>query len=228
MNNIDNNELKQIKSQITDIHNAMNVSSSTFKLLYDAKNFWVFFLVNGIFSVLIPLFYHILILIYDSHNLIPNYMKIVFYFCIFICWAILMLIRTKISLNIVKKLKMKLNLWSMFKQLLSTKMWIAVIPIIGIAVALLIHYSSSLTMIEYVAFSGVTLGLVLNIIGVMLNQKEYIIAGFWLMLVGLVVVFWWALPAHIAFAVIFSPASFLFVVAARITSISKSGQDDAI
>ena len=92
-----------------------------------------------------------------------------------------MVIRTKISLRIVKKLKMKLNLWSMFKQLLSTKMWIAVIPIIGIAVALLINYSSSLTAIDYVAFSGVTLGLVLNIIGVMLNQKEYIIAGFWLM-----------------------------------------------
>ena len=92
---------------------------------------------------------------YDSHNLIPNYMKIVFYFFIFICWATLMVIRTKISLNIVKKLKMKLTLWSMFKQLLSTKMWIAVIPIIVIAVALLIQYSSKLTAIEYVAFSGV-------------------------------------------------------------------------
>lgn len=218
MNDIKDNQLNEIKSQITEINSAINVSSSTFRLIYDAKNFWVLFLYAGIFSAIIPLFYHILILMYDSHSLIPNYLKIVFFSFIFICWAILMVVRTKISLKTAKDLNMKLNLWNMFKQLLSTKMWIAILPIFIVSIVVLINYSAFFTATKYIAFSGILVGLVLNIIGIMINQKEYSFAGYYMIFSGLAALIFTPFAAHIVFFAIFTPACLIFVISARISS----------
>ncbi|MCK5130073.1 MAG: hypothetical protein KAQ68_09480 [Clostridiales bacterium] len=228
MKQTDNQEINNIKDQLADIHATMNIGSSAFKLIYDSKEFWRFFLYTGVFSVLLPLLYHMLLIAYDTHALIPVYLKIIFYLVIFICWAFLMIIRTRISLKLSKKLGIRFTVWDMFKQLLSTKMWIAVIPVLLIAALFFIRFNASLSTADYVIYSGMAMGVVLNIIGVMIHQKEYSIAGYWMLFSALVIMTVLSLPAHIAFMVVFAPASFLFVLATKMSRKTKRGNDASI
>lgn len=202
--------LEKMQNEINEIHQAINISASPFRLIYTAKNFRFFFLVSGICSVLIPVIYHLLLIIYDSPDLIPHYLKVAFFFLIGICWFILMTIRTIISIKASKQLHFNLNIFGLFRQLLSTRMWLIILPFMGFSIIIPIKYAHFFSSTDYVPYLGIAIGLILNMIGVMINEREYSIAGYWMIFSGLLLFLIVMMPTHIAFGIIFSPAGFLF------------------
>jgi len=206
-------EFQEVRSQISDIRSAMNISSSTFRLIYAADNFRTLFLLSGIFSLVLPLLYQVMIWVYKSSEAIPKYMHIIFYVLIFICWSILIAIRIKTSIRESKKLGLSTNFFNMAKKALSTKIWIAISPALIFMIVIPIKYISSFTAVEYLPYYGIVLGLMLNMIGVMIREVEYSYAGGWMILSGAILLFAFAIPVHIAFALIFTPGCFLFVLA---------------
>lgn len=215
-------ELKDIKNEIKDIRSTMNISGSAFRLVYSADNFRKFFLLSGIFSLIFPLFYQILLWVCKSQ--IPKPMMILFYVCIFVCWCVLIAVRTRVSIKIAKELNIKSSFWHVAKQILSTKMWLAIVPIILVFIAVPIKYSAFATP-DYVPYFGIVLGLILNMIGVMIHEREYSVCGIWMIISGAGGLSIFAFPVHIAFAVILAPACFLFVIA---NSMKNKGRNDEV
>lgn len=200
-------ELDEVKKQLKEINSIIDISSSSFKLVYAAQNFWKFFLYAGIFSVLLPIVYHLILVFFGSYASSPLHIKVVFVSLAIASWIILIFIRTKISFRTLKALNMK---GSILKQILSTKLWIAILPIIVFACVLPITFSKHFASIGYIPYIGAVIGLILNIIGVMIHEKTYSIAGYWMILTGLSLLLWSKTPGHIAFGIIFAPACFLF------------------
>jgi len=204
--------LKEVREQLSDIRNVLNISGSTFRLLYAADNFRKFFTLTGVFSLLMPTLYHVLLLAYKSHSEIPGYILIAFYALIAICWFILMYVRTKSSIDEAKRLNIDSSIFAIFKQLLSTKMWLGIVPMLLIFIGLQIRLSTSFALTQFIPYYGMVVGLTLDYIGIMIHEREYCYAGLWMMVAGAILFFLFALPMHIAFALVFAPGCFLFVL----------------
>ena len=226
MSNRDNNELSEIKDQLTQINQVMNISASTFKIIYEAKNLRSLFLYAGIFSVLVPLMYQILLWVYGASRLIPDSLKILFYCVIGALWGILVTMRTIKTFTAFKRLHPKMTILGMIKQLLCTKMWIAVIPILLIAAAIALYYSYAFSIATYISAGAIVVGLIVNIIGVMINQKAYSFCGYWLIIVALINIIILSFPAHIVYGILFAPACFLFFITAHTLSKPNRSKDE--
>lgn len=209
-------DIEQVKSQLNDIRNVMNISGSTFKIIYAADNFRRFFIWSGIFSLLLPAIYQAMILFYGSQQNIPQVMHIAFYGLIAVCWLFMMWIRTKTSIDKSRELGDSTNIFSIFRQVLSTKMWLAIVPVMLFMIGLQIKLNASFLMTDYIPYYGIMVGLMLNMIGIMIHQREYSIAGGYAIISGAVLFFFFALPMHIAFAIVFAPACFAFAIANKI------------
>jgi hypothetical protein len=200
-------ELNEVKKQLKEINSIIDISSSPFKLVYAAQNFWRFFLYAGIFSVLLPIFYQLILIVFGSYPSSPYYIKVIFIASAIASWFVLMVIRTRISIRTLTTLNIQ---GGVLKQILSTKLWIAIIPVIIFAVAIPVRLLEHFGPGEYIPYIGAAIGLILNIIGMMIHEKEYSIAGYWMILVGLALLLWSKVPGYIAFGIIFAPACFLF------------------
>jgi len=216
MDKINDKQLREMKSRINEINSVMSKSGSTFRLIYAAEYFWPFFLFAGIFSVLFPSVYQLFIVLYGAYQQIPDLVKIIFYAAVALSWIALIVIRTVISVRSAKRMDLSLSLPAIVKEILLSKIWIAVVPLIACAVVIPIKYRFLSSPADYAAYVGAVLGLVLNMIGVMTNEKEYSFSGFWMIVFGLAALLLFSMPGHIAFCVIFAPACFLFVIAARL------------
>ena len=205
-------ELDEVKQQLKEISSIIDISSSPFKLVYAAQNFWKFFLYAGIFSVLFPIFYHLILIVFGSYPSSPIYIKIIFVSLAIAGWFVLMTIRTRISIRTLTALNIQ---GGALKQILSTKLWIAIIPVILFAFAVPVRFFEHFGPEGYIPYIGAAVGLVLNIIGVMIHEKEYSIAGYWMILAGLALLLWGRVPGHISFGAVFAPACFLFAGVAQ-------------
>ena len=212
MNKVSDNEVQEIKSKMTEINHIINISGSTFRLVYRAKNFWRLFLFSGIISFVLPAIYYVLLLFYSEHTSIPNALIIVFYAVIFICWMVLFTYKTIVSTKAAKRLDIKLGVLTLTKELLSTRMWITILPVIIVLITIPIKYSSHIVATDYVPYIGIVVGLILNLIGVMIHEKEYSLSGCWMILTGLITFLAITIPVYLGVVVIFSVACFIFVI----------------
>lgn len=212
MSKANDNELQEIKSKMTEINHIINLSGSTFRLVYSAKNFWSLFLLSGILSLVLPAIYYVLLLFYGDHVNIPNFLIIAFYAVSFAFWMILVIYRTIISTKAAKRLDIKLGILTLIKELLSTRIWIAILPVIIVLITIPIKYSSLIVTTDYVPYIGIIVGIILNLIGVMIHEKEYSLSGCWMIVAGLITFLVITIPVYLSIVVIFSAACFLFVI----------------
>ncbi len=126
-----------------------------------------------------------------------------------------------------KIIQPKMNILEMLKQILSTKMWIAVIPVLLIAVAIALFYSKAFSIEEYMSLCAIVVGLIVNIIGVMINQKAYSFCGYWLIVVALINIIFLSFPAHIVYGILFAPACFLFFITAHSQNKPKRNKNES-
>ena len=211
MDNKQNSEFSEVKSQINEIKNVMSRGGSTFRLIYAASNFRSMFLLSGIFSLILPIIYQVMIWVYKSCQMIPKPVLIGYYFLIFLCWCVLIVVRTKASIDVSKRLDLEYSILSIFKQVLSTKIWLSIVPVLIFLVVIPIKFSAAFTYYDYAPYFGIVLGLVLNMIGIMIYEREYSVAGTWMIISGAVFLLFISIPIHVALAIVLAPACFLFV-----------------
>jgi hypothetical protein len=226
MNKVSDNQLREIKSQINAINSAISKSGSNFRLIYAAQNFWPFFLVTGVLSIFLPLILHVLIISFGTYQQIPDSVKIIFYTAVVLGWITLIVIQTVISIRAAKKLDLKPGLFAIVKEMLISKIWVAVIPLIVCALVIPVKFPVLHLPAQYIAYSGIVVGLVLNIIGVMSNENEYSFSGFLMTITGLAILLFFAIPGHIAFCITYAPACFIFVIIARVLSKNKRNRNE--
>ena len=221
-------EVDEIKSQLSGIRSVMNVSGSAFSLIYSADNFRSFFMLSGILSLAFPSLYQVLLFVYKTGTQIPAAMMVAFYGCMFLCWCALTIIRTRASVRMAKRLDISSGVWQIVKQVLATKMWLAILPVMLLLIAVPVKYAQAFLPRDYVPYFGIALGLMLNMIGVMIRETEYSACGLWMIVSGAAGLFFISVPTHIAFAVILAPACFIFVVANTIKPHHREHRDEAV
>ncbi len=216
MQNSKKTQFNDMMENIKEMRKIMDASAPAFRHIYLARNLRLLFLVGGFWVLIFTLAYHVLLVIYNRHILIPENVKTIFYSCFFLSMLLLIGLRTHLTLKAGRQLDKKLNLWGLTKLVLSSRIWLAVIPVLIVLCILPYKIFPYWPNKFYVPYIAIVYGTILNMIGVGIRVKEYSISGYWLITTGLIGLFFIAMPFHIAFAVNFAPAFFLFAIIAYI------------
>lgn len=201
------NGITNVKEDIREMRKALDLASSSFKSIYSAKNFRFFFLFAGIWAAVFSIIYEILERIF---NPVPSRVMFIYFVFLGAGWMALLIIRTVISLKAARKRNLKVNILKLIKELLSTRLWLAVIPVLVLIVLIPVRFAGAWRQTDYLPYTGMAVGLILNIIGVIIRERAYSAAGFWMILSGLLCFLIITMPVHFAFGIVFTPGCFLF------------------
>lgn len=205
-------QLSEIMMEIKEMRRMMDVGSSAFRYIYQAKKIRMVFLVAGVCALFFPLVYQALLSIYDHYYLIPRNLKVMFYLLLGLAWLALIALRTHLTLKAGRELISDLTIWGMVKLVMSHPVWRSILPVWVVLILLpfkLISYWPPVYFVHYVAIIA---GLIINMIGVAIRSVEYSITGLWFIVAAFIGLFFIGMPANIAFLVDFAPGCFLFVL----------------
>jgi len=184
-----NQEIQKLQEDIQGIRRAMDLGSSVFKQIYGASNFRYLFLASSLGTAFLVLLFEII----ESRGITGTSTGIwIMSVSGGLLWLLLFGIKARITKREAGKLGLKLNWMGLFKEQMSSRLWFAVIPTLLILV----------------------LGLVLNLIGVLISEREYLFCGFWMITGGLLFFFIISWPIHLVLGLILSPACLLFYITA--------------
>lgn len=217
MENSKETQLADMMDNIKEMRRAMDTSTHAFRHIYRARNLRLLFLVAGCVVLFFSLTYQVLLLIYDYNIFIPGNVKTIYWALFFLSWLMLIGLRTHLTLKAGRELDKNLSLWGLIKLVLSSRIWLAVVPVLMVLWILpfkIFHYWPNNYYVPYIA---IVFGIMLNMIGVGIRVVEYSISGYWLIITGLIGIFLVVMPIHIAFVVNFAPACFLFAFIAYIS-----------
>jgi hypothetical protein len=175
------------------------------------------FLVAGCLVLIFSMAYHVLLVVYGHYMLIPENVKSLYFSLLLLSWLMLIVLRTHLTLKAGRELDKSLGLWGLTKLILSSRVWLAVIPVVIVLWLLSYKIFPTWPNQYYAPYIAIVFGIVLNMIGVGIRVVEYAISGYWLIITGLIGIFFVVMPAHIACAATFAPACFLFAFIAYFT-----------
>ena len=204
--------LSKMIDDIKDMRKMMEAGSHAFRYIYMAKNIRLLFLLGGLCVLIFTLAYHILLIIFDSHALIPGAVKLMYFSLMILSCICLVVLRTRLTLAAGRKLDENMTLWGLTKLIMSHPLWIAVIPVMAVFCSLPFKMAHYWPGSYFVYYSAVAYGVILNMIGVGIRSMEYSIAGYWAIITGLIGLFLIIMPIHVAIAFNFAPAFLLFAL----------------
>lgn len=206
-----NPDFQKLQEDIQGIRRAMDLGSSVFKQIYRAANFRFFFLASSLATAFLAVLYGIL----ESPGINADSSGIwIMSVSGGMAWLFLFIFRARITKREAGRLGLKLNLTGLIKEQLSSRLWLAVIPTLLIFVLLPFKGQSAWPASDTGAYAGIVLGLVLNLIGVLISEREYLFCGFWMILTGALFFFIISWPLHLELGLILSPACLLFFIIA--------------
>jgi hypothetical protein len=209
-------QFTDIMQNIKEMRKMMDASAPAFRHIYMPRNVRLVFLVGGCCVVIFCAVYHVLLKIYGHYMLIPYNVKIVYFSFLFLSYLMLIALRVHLTWKAGRKLDKNLSLWGLTKLILSTRIWLAVFPVLFVLSILPFKMFRFWPGNYYVPYFAMVFGILLNMIGVGIRVVEYSISGYWLIITGLIGLFLVVMPIHIAFAVNFAPAFILFALMAYI------------
>jgi hypothetical protein len=209
-----NPEIGKLQEDIKGMRRLMDLGASSFKQIYAARHFKFFFLASFIITGIIPILYATLTnIVSDSQNLT----------WIIIAtggagWLFLFSYKAYITNKEAKKLGLTLNWLGLIKEQMSSRIWLSVIPTLLVLILLPLKFPTGWSAADICAYTGIILGLVLNLIGVLIAEREYLFCGFWMIAAGLICYLIIQLPAYVEFPLVFSPGCLLFFIVASISA----------
>jgi hypothetical protein len=207
-------QFADILRNIKEMRNVMDACAPAFRSIFLSRNIRLLFLIGGCCVIVFTLAYHTLLMVYDFHISIPTNVKTIYFWLILLTALMLFGLRIHLTRKARLALDKNLSLWKAIKLTYSSRMWQAIIPVQIILIILpfkMFPYWPSVYYVPYIAF---VYGTFYIMFGLGIRVVEYSIAGCWLIITGLMGFYLVVMPVHIAVAVSFAPAYFLFALIA--------------
>ncbi|MBT3273124.1 MAG: hypothetical protein HN368_08230 [Spirochaetales bacterium] len=209
-----NPEIRKLQDDIQGIRRAIDLGSSAFKQIYAARNFRFLFLTASLGTTILVLLYAFI----DSMGLFGKSSGMwIMAISAGLLWLFLFSYKIRITKKAADRIGLTLNWLGLFKEQMSSRIWLSVIPTLFILVLLPFRDQAAWSASDIAAYVGIVLGLVLNLIGVLISEREYLFCGFWMIAAGLLFFFLLSLPAHLVYGLVLSPACLLFFITATLS-----------
>jgi hypothetical protein len=159
-----------------------------------------FLLIAGLIIIVYSMVIYFIILQFGSYAGIPGFYKNAFYALLILTWLALVFMKYSTWLRTLRRIDSKYTLRRAFKEFLTQKVVHIFLPITFIMVFLIFYLVQHETYHLIVPAVSLGSGLVYNFLGSISDIKQYLIAGYWLLISGILIIVFSSIPIPIALA----------------------------
>lgn len=194
-------QIEKLVEDIASIKTVIMQNKPAMRQLLLPLPFRRFLLTTGLIIILYSVLIYFLILQFRSYAAIPEIYKNIFYGLLILTWLALIFMKYSTWLRTLKKIDSKYTLQRALKEFLTQKVIHVFLPITFIMIFLVIYLVRSDAYRFIVPAVSIGSGLVYNFLGSMTDIKQYLIAGYWLLISGTLITAFSTIPIPIALAV---------------------------
>ena len=198
------NRDEQIEKLIDDISSIKTVimqNKPIIRQLLLPLPFRRFLLITGLIIIVYSILIYFLIVQFSNYAAIPEIYKNIFYGLLILTWLALIIMKYSTWLRTLKKIDSKYTLKRALKEFLTQKVIHVLLPLSFIVIFLIIYLVHFDAYRFIVPAASIGSGLIYNFLGSMTDIKQYLIAGYWFLITGILIITFSVIPIPIALAI---------------------------
>ncbi len=215
MSTIDNEQLEKLLEDVSSIKQAISKNKSTFRLLLLPRHYRLLSFLAGIIIILYSAIYYNFVYYFGSYNLIPDGVKNICYCVIAVTWALLAFLKFYKLENSLSKVDKKFSLSRILFEFFSFRIIHIYIPLIAILIVFIVHFANNDLSYYIVPSISIIFGVLYNILGAMVEIKQYLITGYWMVFTGIIAVVYTPVSGPIILAVSLGIGMLLFAIPSK-------------
>lgn len=200
MQHIDNHQIDTLLEDISKIKTVINKNRSVLQQIFHPARFRWFMLAAGLCIIAYSLGIHFVAQHYGGFGQIPNTLKLLIYVAIGAGVVVMQFWKLKRFSFSIQKVDHSLNLTWFFKQFYASHIANLWIPLITLLVVLSVFFVLNDIPYYIVPTIAIGYGLLCNFLGTMLKIQHTLVAGYWFLISGMVVIFLNFIPGLVALA----------------------------
>lgn len=205
-------QLDQLIEEISQIKSVINKNKSLLRQVLLPAHFRLLALFSGISIILFSAIFSYFIECYGSYSLIPFKLKLVIFGAIVVDILFLSIVK---YINFMKPL-VKINRWytigRLMKEFFSFRIVHVYVPLISLMIFLCVYLTKQHNAYYIIPTISITYGLFYNFLGSIIEVKQWLLAGYWLLVTGIGVIVFNFIPAPIAISITMGCGLLLFTL----------------
>lgn len=201
MNAMDKDQLEKLIDDVSEIKLAMLKSQSQFRQLFKAKHFRLLHLLAGIAVILNSMVYFFLLQHYGSYAGIPGQTKKWVLGLLAIQWLIMGGLKWFLWKKSLNKENHKFTIAYALGQFFSFRIIHLYIPIMILSIFFCFFLTEKGLLFYIIPTVALGFGFLYNFLGCFMESKQYIVGGYWMILVGIGIIIADSISAPIAVGV---------------------------
>jgi len=212
METSNNEQIDQLIEEISSIKSIINKNKSLLRQVLLPANFRLLGLLSGISVIIFSVVFYYFINGYGGYSLIPFQIKFILFGAIVLDIFFLAVLK---YINFMKRL-LKINRWytigRLLKEFFSFRIVHVYVPLIGLMIFFCVYLAMQNHSYYIIPTISITYGLFYNFLGSIIEVRQWLLSGYWLLITGVGVLVFHSIPAPIAISMTMGCGLMLFAL----------------
>ena len=205
-------QIDQLIEEISSIKTVINKNKSLLRQILLPANFRLLALLTGISIILFSMIFYYFMDFYGGYSFIPGYIKLTLMAAMVVDCIFLAIIKFSNFIKSLLEIDYRYTFGRLMKEFFSFRIVHVYAPLYALAVFLCIYLSKQNSTYYIIPTISITVGLMYNFLGSILEVKQYLLVGYWLILTGVGVLLFNTIPAPVAVSISMGCGILLFAL----------------
>jgi hypothetical protein len=205
-------QIDQLIEDISSIKSCINKNKPVLRQILLPAHFRLLSLILGISIIIFSMFFHYFINRYGSYGLIPGYIRGILFGVIMVDWVFLVILKYSNWLKSILEIDYRYTFGRAMKEFFSFRIIHVYVPLTVLAVFLCVYLSKQNSAYYIIPTISIATGLMYNFLGSIIGVKQYLLAGYWLLVTGLGVLLFNFIPGPVAVSISMGCGMLLFAL----------------
>ena len=208
----DDKQIDQLIEEISSIKSIINKNKSLLRQVLLPTHFKLLALFTGISIILFSMIFYYFMNIYGGYSFIPGYIKMIIFGAILVDWILLGIMKYSNFMKTLLKIDDRYTFGRIMKDFFTFRIVHVYVPLIGSCVFLCVYLAKQNNSYFIIPTISITIGLFYNFLGSIIEVKQWLLTGYWLIITGLGVLLFSSIPAPVAISISMGCGMLLFAI----------------
>lgn len=205
-------QIDQLIEEISAIKTVIKKNKSLLRQILLPANFRLLALLTGINIILFSMIFYYLMDVYGVYAFIPGYIKLTLMIAMVVDCIFLAIMKFSNFIKSLLEIDYRYTFGRLMKEFFSFRIVHVYAPLYGLALFLCIYLAKQSNAYYIIPTISITMGLMYNSLGSIIEVKQYLLVGYWLILTGMCIVLFSSIPAPVAVSISMGCGILLFAL----------------
>ena len=205
-------QIDQLIEEISSIKSIINKNKSLLRQVLLPAHFRMLALFSGFSIILFSMIFYYFMNVYGGYSFIPGHIKMIIYGAIVVDWIVLAVMKYSNFMKPLLNIDDRYTIGRLLSEFFSFRIVHVYVPLIVLAICICLYLSHQNNAYYIIPTISITIGLFYNFLGSIIEVKQWLLTGYWLLVTGLIVLLLGSIPAPVAISISMGCGMLLFAI----------------